>query len=275
MLWGYAGVFPGEFEIWKGDQLMNQLNFMVKHGFKSTHISLSVMKDPARRDQVAQFVAEHDLQLTVGYHANFFKDDRDTVKRQTDEFLADVQRYGNLLRMPIITTSAGGMHRFMETPSLAQQLDRLVEVFTPVAKACHEMGRPLGIENHGDYYCSDLVELCKRTPHMHIFLDTGNTYLIGEKSVPACREAAPYTIGTHFKDHFVHPDPSALTFVIGGAPLGEGHVGLREVYAALLQYAPNPKQLVLQWEMVPPKGMDANECLERSWKFIRSLPEAK
>lgn len=273
MLWGYAGVFPGEFEIWKGDQLTNTLDFMVKHGFKSTHFSLSHMKDPARRDQVARFVAEHDMQLTVGYHPGIFKNDDDTIKRYNDQFLADLQTYGDTLRVPIVTTGAGGVHRFMAKPSLPEMIDRMAKMYAPVAKACHEMGRPLGIENHGDFYCSDLVELCARTPHMHIFLDTGNTYLIGEKSVPACREAAPYTIGTHFKDHCVHPDPGTLMFVIEGAPLGEGHVGLREIYDILLKHAPNPDKLVMHWEMVPPKDMSAYECLERSWKFIRSLPE--
>jgi hypothetical protein len=62
--------------------------------------------------------------------------------------------------------------------------------------------------------------------------------------------------------------------VIKGAPLGEGDVGLREIYLALIEQAPNPKKLVLQWEMVPPKEMDPFECLERSWTFVRSLPEA-
>ncbi|MBD3244356.1 MAG: TIM barrel protein, partial [Chitinivibrionales bacterium] len=128
------------------------------------------------------------------------------------------------------------------------------------------------IENHGDYYCSDLVRLCKETPHLGIFFDTGNTYLVGEQSLPACREAAPYVIGTHFKDHIVYPDPSELKFVITGAALGEGHVGLAEMYRILLDEAPG--DLVLQWEMVPPKTMDAYECLKRSWAFIKSLPEA-
>jgi len=96
--------------------------------------------------------------------------------------------------------------------------------------------------------------------------------LIGEKSVPACREAAPYVIGTHFKDHYVHPDPKTLTFVIKGAPLGEGHVGLREIYEILCAHAPQPEKIVMHWEMVPPKEMDGYECLKRSWAFVRSLP---
>lgn len=274
MIWGYAGCFPGEFKVWDGDQLMNTLKFVADNGFKSTGIGLGVMDDPARRDQVGKFVADHDLMLTVGFHAKFFETGLDELRRQSDKFLESLAKYGPILRTPIVTTGVGAYHRFMRKPSLAEQLDRLCEVFTPLAKACHDMGRPLGIENHGDYYCQDLVELCRRTPHMHIFLDTGNTYLIGEQSVPACRAAAPYVIGTHFKDHYVHPDPRTLTFVIGGAPLGKGDVGLREIYMDLIRLAPNPKKLILQWEMVSPKDMDPWKCLEESWQFVKSLPEA-
>ena len=275
MIWGYSGIFTGGFRIWDGDQTMNKLQFMVDHGFRSTGLSFSEVKqDPARRDQIAQFVAEHDLLITPHPRVPWLKGDDETIRRASDAFLADLQAYGDLLRVPICPFGVGPFHRFMKSPTLEEQMDRLAEVLAPVAKACHEMGRPLGIENHGDYYCSDLVELCKRVPGLGIFLDTGNTYLIGERSVPACIEAAPYTIGTHFKDHYVHPQPKGLLFVIKGAPLGEGHVGLREIYQALIEKAPNPKGLILQWEMIPPKDMDPFECLERSWAFVRSLPEA-
>ncbi len=278
MIWGYAGVWPGEFRVWEGDPSMNQLRFIIEHGFQSTGFNLSEMRDPARRDEVAALVEQHDLRLTAHAHVRWFDPDVDEARRQTDAFLEDLAAYGDLLRVPIVTMVAGRCHRFMDSPSLAEQMDCLAQVLPYAAQACYEMGRPLGIENHGDYYCSDLVELCQRVPHLGIFLDTGNTYLIGEKSIPACREAAPYTIGTHFKDHYVHPEPQdGLKFVIGGAPLGEGHVGLEQVYRDLLDLAPEPDKLVMHWEMVPPKGMDGFECLERSWRFVRRItgqPEA-
>ena len=272
MIWGYAGVWPGEFGIRKGDRSMKRLRFIVEHGFRSTGFRLSEMREPARRDEVAAFVEEYDLRLTVHARARWLDPDTDAVRRQADEFLEDLAAYGELLRVPIVTTAVGPYHRFMDSPSLQEQMDRLAELLPHVAEACYEMGRPLGIENHGDYYCSDLVELCRRVPHLGIFLDTGNTYLIGEQSVAGCRAAAPYTIGTHFKDHYVHPQPrGGLRFVIQGAPLGEGHVGLEQVYRDLLELAPDPDGLVMQWEMVPPREMDPFECLERSWRFVRRL----
>ncbi len=276
MIWGYAGVFPGEFEIWKGDQTFRKLEFMAANGFASTSISLTELQDPERRDRIARFVADHDLQLSAHLYHRFFRDDLETLQRKTDEFLKDLDTFGDLIRCPIVTFCAGPVHRFMESPSLEEQMDLLATVCGPLAKGCHELNRPLGIENHGDYYCGDLVELCKRVEHLGIFLDTGNCFLIGEEPIPACRQAAPYTIGTHLKDHLVHPDPKELKFVLEGCPLGSGHVGLGQIYQDLIQLAPNPPGLILQWEMIPPKeGMDAWECLKQSWDFIRTLPEAR
>ena len=148
-------------------------------------------------------------------------------------------------------------------------------LFAPLADACRELGAPLGIENHGDYYCSDLVSLCERTPHMHLFLDVGNTFLIGEQPIPAFEAAAPYTIGTHFKDHRVCPrlDARPLHFEIAGSALGDGDVPLRECFGLLLSEAPDPNRLVMEIEMIRPDDLDPLECLERSLRFIRSLPE--
>ncbi len=274
MRWGYAGVFPGPFGVWEGDAVMNKLRFVAERGFDSTGLRLSEMRDPGRREQIGGFVAEHGLRITVGPHADLFSVSEDEARWRMDAFVRDLEAYGELLRVPIATMAVGPYHRFMREPTLGWQMDRLATVLPEAARACHEMGRPLGIENHGDYYTSDLVGLCERVPRLGIFLDTGNTYLIGEPSVEGCRAAAPYTIGAHFKDHHVRPDPKTLTFVIEGAVLGEGDVGLAEVYADLMANAPRPSQLVMQFEMVPPKGMDPFECLERSKRFVASLEES-
>jgi sugar phosphate isomerase/epimerase len=272
MLWGYAGVFPGEFNIWDGDQTMNKLQFMVDNGFDSCSMRLDELDEPERRDQVGAFIAEHGLKVTAHPSVRWMDPDTEAVRRQVDASIEKLERYQDVLNAPITTFAAGPVHRFMDEPDLEWQLDRLADVTAPLARACHELGCPLGIENHGDYYCRDLVDLCERVPHLGIFLDTGNTYLIGEQSVPNCRLAAPYTIGTHLKDHRVHPEPKGgLRFVIEGAPLGAGHVGLEQIYQDLLALHPAPEKLVMQWEMIPPKDMDAWDCLEQSWDFVRDL----
>jgi len=157
-------------------------------------------------------------------------------------------------------------------------MDRLADVLAPAAAYCKEIGIPFGIENHGDYYCSDLVGLCERTPHLGIFLDTGNTYLIGEAPLPAFRAAAPYVIGTHFKDHHVRPVPDGrpLHFEVGASVIGEGDVPLRECYRLLMEQAPDPQNLAMQIELIMPSfsGNDPVDALEKSLAFIRSLEAA-
>ncbi len=272
MIWGYAGVWSGDYEIWKlEDKLMGQLQFVVDHGFKSTGFPLKELRDPVRHDQVAAFVAEHDLQLTVHPYPRWFEHSEDELKRAGDEFIADLTAFKDVLRVPICITTPGKVHRFLDEPNLQQQLDHLSNVLAPIAKECHQLGCPLGMENHGDYYGSDLAELCRRVPHLGVFFDTGNTFLIGERPIPAAEAVAPYTIGTHFKDHLVQPCKSPLRFEIEGASLGAGHVGLAEIYAILKEHAPNPDKLVMQWELVPPKDMNGLDSLEESWQFIRSL----
>ena len=271
MLWGYAGVWPGDFGVDLNQGPMPMLQFIVAHGFRSTGVSASRTRDPHVREEVGRYVDEHDLRIAVHPDVRIFGEGADQAARRTDAFLDELPGLKELLRVPIVTTGAGPVHRFLRSPCLEEQMDRLTEVLTPLARGCHEQGCPLGIENHGDYYCSDLVDLCKRVPHLGIFLDTGNTFLVGEKPIPAAREAAPYTIGTHFKDIRPEVRPGELTFVSKGAPLGDGDVGLAEIYDILRQHAPDPDALVMHWEMVPGET-DPFEALERSWAFVKSLP---
>jgi sugar phosphate isomerase/epimerase len=276
MLWGYAGPWFGEF-LQGDDTLMGRLKWLVANGLQAAHVSLGEVErmTDAERAALGGYLVEHGLRLVPGVHFDFLDADHDAVMRKTDAAIRAVGEYHELLRAPIVTTLVGKYHRFMRDLSLQEQMDRLPSVIAPIAYACHEFKCPLGIENHGDYYASDLVELCRRTPFLGIFLDTGNTYLIGEQSLPAIRAAAPLTIGTHFKDHYVWPEKQTypLRFEIGGAVLGEGDVGLREAYDILLAEAPDPAALVMMIEMIPPRPMGPEECLAKTLAFVRSLPE--
>ena len=277
MIWGYALPWFEAFLDGDDDPLMAKLRFLVRHGLRATHISLREVGEmrEERRASLGEFLESNDLHLVPTVWFNYLDADGDAVHRNTERAISSLREYVGLLRAPIVTTGVGRYHRFLRDPSLAEQMDRLPAALAPLAKACYEMGCPLGIENHGDYYCSDLVTLCQRTPHLRIFLDTGNTYLIGEQSLLAIRAAAPYTIGTHFKDHHVWPEKETypLRFEIGGAVLGEGDVGLAEAHAILAEHAPQPDRLVMLMEMIPPRPMDPMECFQKSLAFVRSLEE--
>ena len=276
MIWGYAGPWFGEFTD-GDDSLTAKLRWLVANCLESTHVflpHLAQMPEP-ERDELGQYLVDHDLRLVPVVHFDFLAEDRDETMRNTDSAIRMLGEHRELVRAPIVTTLVGRYHRFMREPSYEEQMDRLPSAIAPIAQACHEFNTPLGIENHGDYYCTDLVSLCERTPFLGIFLDTGNTYLIGEQSLPGIRAAAPYTIGTHFKDHFVWPEKETypLRFEIGGAALGEGDVGLAEAYDILLEHAPEPESLVMLMEMIPARPDTPEECLGKSLRFIRSLPE--
>jgi sugar phosphate isomerase/epimerase len=275
MIWGYALVWMSQYLTRDPDPLMAKLKFLKQHELQVTGLGLGdveKMSEP-QRETVGQYLAENDLYLHIYVHFRYFDPDLDGVKRSVDQALEQIDAFHKLLRTPLVTTSAGAFHRFMRQPSLEQQMDRLAVVLSPLAEGCHHMGLPLGIENHGDYYCSDLVELCQRVPHLGIFLDTGNTYLIGEAPLPAFHAAAPYVVGTHFKDHHVRPCPDArpLHFEVAPSVIGDGDVPLRECYRILQQKTPDFESVVMEIEFIPPGGIDPVETLEASLSFVRSL----
>lgn len=277
MLWGYAGVWAGQYLERDADPLLARLKFLVHYGLKTTGIGLGQIAKlaPAAREALGKFVAAHDLNLTLITGFNCFNPDRSFLRRDVDKVIGDLPGCVSLVRSRLVQFCAGAIHRFVREPALPRQLAMLAEGLTPVAAKCREMKISFGIENHGDYYVSDLVELCRMTPHLGIFLDTGNTYLIGEAPMPAFEQAAPLAVGTHFKDHHVRPmlEARPLHFEVGPAVLGEGDVPLKECYRLLRERALDPDALVMEIELIPPdfSGNAPVVALEKSLEFIRGL----
>ncbi len=226
---------------------------------------------PSRRRQLAEALRQRDMCAVLGIRGDWLSDDRAAVGEAVRAAQQAIKQLAGPMRAPICTTAAGRYHRFMRETSLAEQMDRLADALAPVARAAQEAGAPLAVENHGDYYCSDLAALCRRVPHLGIFLDTGNTFLIGERPLPAVRDAAPYTLGTHFKDHYAAPRFSPLGFEIRGAVPGAGDVELREAYRILIEDAPDPDRLAMILEIDPVEGMEPEETLRKAVQFVRSL----
>ncbi len=278
MLWGYALVWMREYMQRDPDPLIAKLKFLVYYELQVTGIGLREVTamGEAQLNAVGQFLSDHNLHLHIHAGVDYMNSDLDLVRRQIDEQVAGIARYHEILRTPLVTTGVASSHRFMREPSLAQQMERLAEVLPALATGCHEVGIPFGIENHGDYYVSDLLPLCTNIPHLGIFLDTGNTFLIGEAPMPAFEAAAPYVVGSHFKDHRVAPHPEArpLHFEVGPSVIGEGDVPLRECYQLLLEKTPNADKLVMEIEFIPPSDIPPLESLERSLAFVRNLERA-
>lgn len=275
MTWGYAmvwyeGLLPGV-----RHPELEKLDFLRRYGLVSTGCLLNefLALDDAVRDEICEQVALYGLQLTPHIGFDYLVEDEDKRKREIERIAEKLRWMLPLARGRIVTTGMYAGHRFDRRLPLEAKLERVRESLAPLANICAELGAPLGVENHGDYYVSDIVELCRQTESLYVYLDTGNPYLIGERPLEAIERAAPYTIGTHFKDHRVAPRHEArpLHFEVGGSPLGEGDVPLRECYDLLMKHAPMPDKLVMEIEMVKPDDMDATVCLERSLDFVRTL----
>lgn len=283
MIWGYAGVWYGPLFGPEGpppehstERLYAQLALLRRYGLKCLGIGLgSFARMPeAERDRLAAYLEEHDLHLTAYVGFRYLEASEEEAQRAAEETAALLEQHARAMRCPLCITTPNAGHRFDRTLPLEEKLDRLTRSLSPLAEAVHSAGLRLGIENHGDYYVSDLVDLCDRVPRLGLFLDTGNTYLIGERPLPAFELGAPYVVGTHFKDHRVRPCPDArpLHFEVGGSALGEGDVPLRECWELLLRHAPDPEGLVMEIEMVAPDDLDPVESMRRSVEFVRSLP---
>ncbi len=282
MIWGYAGVWYGPFQVRDGQPVKDEpeatfarLEFLRRYGLQCLHVGLRSLTSwsAADLDRLGATLAEHDLHLTLGVGYAYLTATDDEIARAIDDTAALLDRFAALVRCPLAYTTPRAGHRFDRQMPVEAKLARLSRSLAPLALLLHQFDLPFGIENHGDFYVSDLVELCRATPHLGLFLDTGNTYLIGERPLPAYEVGAPYVVGTHFKDHLVAPRPEArpLHFEVGGAVLGEGDAHLREAYDLILRHAPQPDRLVMEIEFVTPEGAPPLPALERSLEFIRSL----
>jgi sugar phosphate isomerase/epimerase len=283
MTWGYAHVWFKEFLTLDPEPQLARLKFVKQWGLQSTGLDTdALMKlNESELDAVYQYADEHRLVINPTYDGGLFVADGervvpgnpDMISRKRDRALEFIAKHRRALNARIVCTVAGPVHRFMQKPSLDEQMESLERELSPLAEGLAGMALPLAIENHGDYYVSDVVALCTRMRNTGLFLDTGNTYLVGERPLPAFEAGAPFALGTHFKDQRVRPRPEArpLHFEVAPAVTGEGDVPLRDAYRILSRRAPNPDGLVMEIELIPPAGVSPEEAMRRSVEFIRSL----
>lgn len=273
--WGYALPWYGPFMMLDENPLYAKLKFLHQYNLKSTHIGMDEISalNEAEQEVLGRFLEDHDLEVFPHIRIPHMGVSADEVKRAQESAITFLFKYKKIMRNRITHTGANAGHRFDRSAPVGAKMESLSRALAPVAVACEEMGIPLVIENHGDFYVSEYIDLIKQTPHLYMFLDTGNTYLLGEKPLPAFELAAPYTLGTHFKDHRVSPQYEArpLHFEVAGSAIGEGDVPLRECYDLLMKHAPNPKNLVMVMEMICPDHLDPVDCIERSIRFVNSL----
>jgi len=235
----------------KPSTLKGQLMFLDKYGLNAMGMPFSVLEnlETEEFEEISAYMKEHNLTFHPMLHVNFYEMSVADMEKFADDFMAKLEKYKDLYQCKITTSGLTG-DRFDRKMPMDEKLDYFADRLQYVAKKCKEVDYPLSLENHGDYYVSEYVELCKKVDGLYIFLDTGNTYLIGEKPHDAFVAAAPYVMGTHMKDHYVRPNPGRLSFDIVGAPFGKGDVDLRDAYNTLKANCPNFHRIVMETEYV-------------------------
>ena len=230
----------------------------------------------AQREALVAALAKHDVVTSLGVNLNYFAEDADAVKRETDAVIENIEKLAKPMRVKICSTGINrNYHHFSRDMPVAKQIDKLSQTMAPLAKYCKEKGMPLAIHTVC-HYGADFAELCSRTPGLGLLFDTANCFLIGEPPLQTAEACAPYIVATHFKDSYVSPSFSPTGIVSKGAVLGQGDANLREIYKIILKKTPNPNGLVMEMEIDPVEDAagqrrDQREVLAENIAFLRSL----
>ncbi|MGC9450215.1 MAG: sugar phosphate isomerase/epimerase family protein [Oceanipulchritudo sp.] len=269
--WAMDGVFPGAFGLWRGDDWTNRKRFVAEKGFHGSGVSLADLADRGRADLLLELGESHGQRYAVHLGVDY-REAADLAGKQMEEAVGIILAFNKRLpfKHVLIVVKVPG-NRFDREIGLPRQLKILEARLRPVVERCRADGLPVAIENHGDYYVSDLVELCGRVPGLEIQLDTGNCFLIGERPDLIPDAAFPLVRSTHWKDHHVRPNHKDLCFQLTGATLGRGNVGLDAIYGRLLRLHPDPASVCMRVEWVPDPERDPLECFADSLEYLKRI----
>ena len=275
--WGLALAWYGDYT--KGgnaNPYVAKMDFLQKYGMKAFIGSVDEVDKLGQKDQEILFAGleERDMHLLLHSSIDHMDASRDLQDREIERQLTLLDKYIRACRSSIVTTCAGNSNRYDRKMPWEEKIERFSRIMTPVARLCWDMGSPFGIENHADYFVSDLLEVLRATPRLYIFLDTANALHIGENPARACEDAAPYVIGTHFKDHYmVKGENSPLHYEIRGCALGDGDAELARQYRIIMDRSPFRDKLVMLFELFTPDdgSLTHLQCFEKSVQFVQGL----
>jgi sugar phosphate isomerase/epimerase len=275
-IWGLALAWYSEYFEGVTDPFLAKMDFLSRYGMKAFSAGLDEISSLGDAGREALFAAleKRDMHCILHSSIDHMPLDPAGQDRETDRQLALLERYIRPCRSSIVTTCAGDSHRYDRKMPWEEKIVRFSRIIGPVAKLCWDMGSPLGIENHADYFISDLLYILRETPRLYLFLDTANALHIGERPVSACLEAAPYVIGTHFKDHrMVRGETDPLHYEIRGCALGDGDAELDKQYPIIMEKSPFRDKLVMLFELFSPDDgtLSHLQCFEKSVRFVETL----
>ena len=277
--WGLALYWYPEFTE-GGDPVpqIAKMDFLQRYGMKGFGESPRALEkmDPAVRDRVFQELADRDMHMNLHAGTGHASGDFGDMQRKAEEEIRLIERYVKPSRATITMCGAGCGHRYDRRWPWEERVERVSKAISPISRACWEMGAPLAMENHADFYVSEIVEFIRETPRLCIFLDTANALHIGEDPVRACEEAAPYVIGTHFKDHkMVKGEQGPTHYLVTGCALGDGDADLERQFKVIFDRSAYRDRLAMLFELFAPgdKSLDPVACFEKSVGFVRRMQD--
>ena len=276
--WGLALAWYGDYTAGGAENPHTaKMDFLAKYGMKAYHGSPEEIDEmaPADREKLFRELSDRDMHIILHAGISHVDGPYEDMDRYSEAQIKLLEKYVKPCRSDIVTCCAGN-HRYDKKWPWDERIARFSKALSPIAQACHEMGSPFSIENHADYFVSDLLEVLRETPRLCIFLDTGNALHIGEQPVTACEDAAPYVVGTHFKDHaMVRGEKPPLHYEIRGCALGDGAAELERQYKIIFDRSPFRDKLVMLFEMYTPedKSLKPAECFDKSVAFVRRLQD--
>jgi sugar phosphate isomerase/epimerase len=230
---------------------------------RARSLGVRVLADPIQRWREPGYVeAMADLAASSGiaiepWMAPNYMATGDEAKQVVDTMVGFMRRVCRPLGATILGTAQLPMvyHRWLESPSLDEQLERYAENLRPVARAAEADGITLALENHCDYWAAEFRRLKDMvgSPALRFRLDTGNQWLVMEDPVRAAEILAEDIVTVHLKDVRIVPFCAEGAKVIG-APLGHGHVDLRRILTILRErgVSPDTMPLVIETSWTPP-----------------------
>jgi sugar phosphate isomerase/epimerase len=274
--WGLALAWYGDYT--KGgheNRFLAKMDFLAKYGMKAFIASVEEIDklEQAEREILFAALAERDMHVILHSNIDRADSDLDVMDRETEKQLVLLDKYIKPCRSDIVTTCAHN-HRYDRLWPWPERVARFSRTMSPIAQLCWEKGAPFCIENHADYFVTDLLDVLRETPRLYLFLDTANALHIGEQPVQACIDAAPYVVGTHFKDHYmVRGEQSPLHYEIRGCALGDGDAELTKQYEIIMQKSPFRDKLVMLFELFAPEdgSLSPMACFEKSVNFVKGL----
>lgn len=280
LTWSFAGPWYWEYCNWKDgkyNDLWSKTEFMIDRNFKVLPVDFAQLDELSEEELDSLYTKISEAQVTYRPHVSmdWTVATPQSAQKYAEKWMEAAKKYQRFFGYKLATTCLHPTHRFSREMSLHDKINHFSEILKPIALACHTAGYSFAVENHGDYYISDFVKICAITPYMGIFFDTGNCFLIGEKPLEAAREAAPFIYGVHLKDHCITINEGDLRLELDGAALGQGDVGLKEIFDIIMKNSSNPDKILMEIELVKPKDSDTNQILDQSLAFVNTLNRKK